>query len=513
MTEHFIQQNRRANLSTSLGMDVLVLLRFEGSEEMSASFEWRVEALSTHADLDLNQILGTHSTVEIETIESVRHFDGIVSEAVWRGIGDNGHRYDLVLRPWLHVASLRRNQRIFHNKNVQEILDEIFNEYAELGSPLYEFVLQSSYPTLEYTVQYGESDAAFAMRLMERFGLSWHFEHTPDNHKLVITDAAESFGDVPGGSRPYFGVDRYHRADEEHFRSWKRTSRMRTGAVKLTEYNFKTPDADQLNLLAAPELHDQSSREAFEWPGDYLDKTTGEGVVERRLEGEQHTRNMIHAMGDIAALGPGLRISPTGDELPEATGLPFICTKANHRYTAQAYGTGAFGSTEEGYTGGYVLVPEDIPIRPATRTRRPIIHGPQTAMVVGEGEIDCDEFGRILVRFHWDLEDAYSMRCRVSQNWAGKGWGGMVIPRIGMEVVVEFLEGDPDKPLVTGCVYNGYNTVPYTLDTHKTRSTFKTDTHTGEGYNELRFEDQKDLEEIFIQAQKYFNAYIKDNET
>ena len=147
-------------------------------------------------------------------------------------------------------------------------------------------------------------------------------------------------------------------------------------------------------------------------------------------------------------------------------------------------------------------MPVTAPLAPDRKTPVPVVQGPQTAVVVGDGEIDCDEFGRILVRFHWDLDGDYSMRCRVSQNWASKGWGGMVIPRIGMEVVVEFLEGDPDKPLVTGCVYNGRNDPPYPLPAHKTKSVFKTDTHQGSGFNELTFEDEKEEELIYMHGQK-----------
>jgi len=150
---------------------------------------------------------------------------------------------------------------------------------------------------------------------------------------------------------------------------------------------------------------------------------------------------------------------------------------------------------------------------PERKTARADVRGPQTAVVVGEGEIDCDEFGRILLRFHWDLDGAWSMRCRVAQNWSGNGWGGMVIPRVGMEVLVEFLDGDPDKPLVTGCVYNGRNKVPYELPRHKTRSTFRTDTHQGTGFNELRFEDANGEEEIYVHAQKDRNTVIENDDT
>jgi type VI secretion system secreted protein VgrG len=188
-----------------------------------------------------------------------------------------------------------------------------------------------------------------------------------------------------------------------------------------------------------------------------------------------------------------------------------------HDYTAEGYVTGSTVAAQDSHTGRYVLMPASSPLAPEKKTPVPTVQGPQTAVVVGEGEIDCDEFGRILVRFHWDLAGAHSMRCRVSQNWASQGWGGMVIPRIGMEVMVDFLDGDPDKPLVTGCVYNGKNTVPYDLPAHKTRSTFRTNSHDGKGtatgFNELRFEDQAGEEEIFVHAQKDRNEKTLHNHT
>jgi type VI secretion system secreted protein VgrG len=162
-----------------------------------------------------------------------------------------------------------------------------------------------------------------------------------------------------------------------------------------------------------------------------------------------------------------------------------------------------------------VLIPDDAPFRPERRTAGPRVEGPETAVVVGEGEIDCDEHGRILCRFHWDLDGAHTMRVRVSQNWASQGWGGIVIPRIGMEVIVEHLRGDPDKPIVTGCVYNGRNKPPYELPKHKTRSTFRTDSHQSNynGFNEFRFEDQTRSEEVFLRAQKDLNIKTKHNRT
>ncbi|QUJ78137.1 type VI secretion system tip protein VgrG [Sulfitobacter albidus] len=502
MNVPFIQENRRARLTTSLAINTLVLLRMDGHEELSGDFTWTVEALSADPDVDLNALLGTHATIEMDVAGGQRYFDGIVTAAQWCGMDENGNRYDIVLRPWLHVAGLRRNQRIFHRMSVDQILKELLGVYAELGNPHLELELTDDYPTLEYTVQYNESDADFARRQMERFGITWHWVHENGNHKLVLTDRVSQQPDVSGGNRPYYGVEGYHMHDEEHFDGFRGGSRLTTGAVRLTEYNFKSPHAAQEVDQVGEATHAQGQIESFDWPGDYLKQSEGRGVVNTRVQAETGQAIRYLAKGDVASLGAGWCVTPTGDTIPGVTGQRMLCLRAQHIYRAQAYGSGDAKGGEEAYEGSYVLMPDTAPMRPERRTRVPLVHGPQTAVVVGSGEIDCDEYGRILVQFHWDLDGAYSMRCRVSQNWAGRGWGGMVIPRIGMEVVVEFLEGDPDKPLVTGCVYNGANPVPYDLPANKTRSTFKTDTHEGSGFNELMFEDLRDEELIYMHGQK-----------
>ncbi|MFC3569144.1 type VI secretion system Vgr family protein, partial [Paracoccus simplex] len=295
-----------------------------------------------------------------------------------------------------------------------------------------------------------------------------------------------------------------------HFWDWSPERNLTTGAIRLTDYNFKKPDqameADRLGDAA----HAQGQIESFDYPGDYPAQDVGKLVAGLRTSQERGADRRNRAVGDCASLRAGRRVTLAGDPVP-GTGETYLCLSASHHFVSEAYGSGGSGSDGYAFTGSYALMPDTAPMVPPRRTAVPVVHGPQTAMVVGEGEIDCDEFGRILVRFHWDLAGAHSMRCRVSQNWAGAGWGGMVIPRIGMEVVVEFLEGDPDKPIVTGCVYNGRNQVPYPLPANKTVSTFKSDTHQGDGYNELRFEDEKGEEEVFIHAQRDMNSKVERN--
>ncbi|WP_162618942.1 type VI secretion system Vgr family protein, partial [Tritonibacter mobilis] len=391
----FTQDARLGRLTTVLGSDALVLLRMDGTEELSGDFEWRVEALSTQNTLDLSALLGTHATVEINHAQGVRAFDGIVCEAEQRGAFENGFRYDLTLRPWLHVASLRRNMRIFHNKTVIEIVQEVLSSYAALGNPHLEVRVMDDYPVLEYTVQYGESDADFIRRQLERFGITWSWRHEAGSHTLLLTDAAISLPEVPGSSRPYFGVAGYHRNEEEHFRHWSATERITTGAVRLTEYNFKIPTSAQEVDQLSDASHPSGDIESYDWPGDYLNQGEGRGVVSRRLEAERGQAPRHRAEGDVVSLGAGWRVTLAGDDVPNATGRTFVCLKATHQFRAQAYGSGSAGADDAPYEGAYVLTPDDAPFRPERRAVGPRVQGPETAVVVGEGEIDCDEHGRI----------------------------------------------------------------------------------------------------------------------
>ena len=506
MATQLTQDGRAGKLTTVLGPDELVLSEFHGGDYVNRLFEYRVAALSSSNDVDLEALIGTHATVEMAAQFGDHVFDGIVTQARWAGEVSDSQKYELTLRPWLWVAGRRRNQRIFHEKSVKEILQELFEAYSGMGSPHLSMRLVQNYPILEYTVQYRESDMAFACRLMERFGINFHFTHDIDSHTLVLTDSVEDHDDVPGEQRPFHAGENSTATADEHFWQWTPERNLTTGAMRLTDFNFKTPTASMEVDRVGDAGYEQGQIEAYDYPGDYLAGGDGRTVVATRLEQERGQDVRHYAAGNCMGLGGGMIVELSGDEINGCTGETYICLEAIHAFSAGDYASGA--EAESHYTGHYTLAPTSVALRPVRKTPVPVIHGPQTAMVVGEGEIDCDEFGRILVQFHWDLPGDISMRCRVSQNWASKGWGGMVIPRIGMEVVVEFLEGDPDKPLVTGCVYNGRNTVPYDLPANKTVSTFKSDTHGGEGFNEIRFEDESGREEIYVHGQKDRNEDI-----
>ena len=510
MNAPFKQTERLGRLTTNLGPDVLSLLRFDGSDHLNDLFEYRVEALATRDDLDFDALIGTHATVEVEAHDEMRPFDGIVTSARWAGVGENGHRYDLTLRPWFWLAGRRRNQRIFHNKTVIEILQELLSDYAGLSDPALEISLSKDYPSLEYTVQYRESDLDFARRQMERHGISFHFKHAMGSHTLVLTDDVLAHEEI--GSRPFKRYDGHHQYEQEHFWDWAPERNITTGAIRLTDYNFKKPTAAMEADRLGDARHAQGQIESFDYPGDYLAQDVGKLVAGLRTEQERGADRRNRAVGDCVSLGAGMRVMLSGDRVP-GTGETYLCLSASHHFVSEAYGSGGPGSDGYAFTGSYTLMPDTAPMAPPRRTAPAVVQGPQTAEVVGEGEIDYDEYGRILVRFHWDLDNAYSMRCRVSQNWAGAGWGGMVIPRIGMEVLVEFLEGDPDKPVVVGNVFNGKNDAPYPLPAHKTKAIFRSNTHKGTGFNEMTFEDEKGVENMFFHAQKDQTTRILNNRT
>ena len=511
------QDSRTAVITTPLGQNALLLSRFDGTEHVDGVFTYHVDAMAENAEVNPNDLVGTNLTVALSGADlETQYFDGIVTQARQVGVTEGHAKMRITLEPWFALLRHRRNQRIWHEKSVVEILEELFAPYSGFGQPALQLDLNGSYDTLEYTVQYGESDFAFACRMMERFGISYYFTHAEGSHTMVLNDTMTNYPDI--GERSFLSN---RDARGEHFWDWQRENNMTTGAGRLMDYNFKTPNAmmevDNTGLAE----YQNGEIESYDYPGGYLsangDGPCGNDVVMLRVEQARAADDRHRAAGDIVTLRAGSRVTLTGQANPGVVDQGYLCLLAHHAYSAGNQDSTSRARSGDGGThhASYVLTNAILEYRPPMRTPRARVQGIQTAFVVGpEGEeIHCDEYGRIKVRFHWDLNGDWSMWCRVSQNWSGNGWGGMVIPRIGMEVVVDFLEGDPDKPLVTGCVYNGRSAVPYELPNFKTRSTFKTDTHQGEGFNELRFEDLNGEEEIFIHAQKDFNAKIENNAT
>jgi len=510
MPQDIIEQSgRMGKLHSPFAFNTLGLLRFDGMDGVNECFEYHVEAAAMEPNLDLDNLLGSHMTVELETLKGEpEFFDGIVTECSWSGDGDTGNAYRFTLRPWFWLMSKKFNNKIFQEKSIEQIIQEVFQDFNSDSAGGLVNRLSGNYPRQEYIVQFAESDFTFLTRLMERYGINYHFEHDMGVHRLVISDTADGFSSV--GTRRYVGAEGQHVQFEEHFWEWTPHRRLTTGKVTLTDYNFKTPSASMEAHQNGDAAHENGMIESYEYPGVYLD--TREGKDYARLRTEQYRARDKHhiATGDTLSLRSGMRVILGGEHENYAlVGQEFICTRAMHSFYTGGYRSGSAAGSEHVYVGNYEFAPGNVPYAPERKTPEKRMTGPQTALVTGAGgeEIDVDEFGRIVCQFYWDRlgkkDENSSMRIRVMQPWAGAGWGTLFIPRIGMEVVVEFINGDPNLPVVTGCVYNDENMPPYEQPGDKNWNGIKSNSTTGGGgYNELVFNDTKG-DELFRQHAQY----------
>ena len=510
MSSLMTQDKRAAELITPLGKDKIALTRFDGSEGLSELFEYRIEGLSADENINFDDAIGKNCTLKMNTLGGdVRHFDGILVEAQWLGVSLDAYAYRLVLRPWLWMLSQQSDSFIFSEKTAPEIISDIFGKH---GFAKFSNKLSRTYPKMEYTVQYRESDMAFVCRLMEQHGISYYFEHSEGEHTLNLCDETSSYDNIPGGERDYIPVSGHYRREKEHFFHWMPERRFTTGKVTYKDYDFKEPSKDLKADKTGSNQYVNGELEHYDYPGKYVVKSVGSDYADVRLNQKLSQDGRFIAAGDCISCFPGclmtLKDHPNGEQNTE-----YLAVRCIHTYLSEAFRTGAVADSDVSYQGNYEFVISSKPFAPALVTEKPFVQGPQTGKVVGEGEIDVDEHGRILVLFHWVRNSAKSRRCRLSQVWAGKNWGGIYIPRVGMEVIVEFLEGDPDQPIVIGTVYNGDNKPPYELPGKKNQAGVKSNSTTGGGgYNEFMFDDTKGKEYIRTQAEKDFNTLIKNDE-
>ncbi len=511
MSSIMTQDSRAAKLITPLGKDKIVLTRFDGSEGLSELFEYRIEGLSSDENINFDDAIGKNCTLVMNTIGGgERCFDGILVEAQWLGVSLDAYAYRLVLRPWLWMLSQQTDSFIFSEMNAPDIIAQIFGKH---GFAKFTNKLSRSYPTMEYTVQYRESDMAFVCRLMEQHGISYYFEHAEDEHTLVLCDATSSYATIPDGSRPYIPVSGHHRRKTEHFFHWMPERRFTSGKVTYQDYDFKSPSKDLKAEKTGDSQYENNKLEIYDYPGKYVEKSDGNDYADVRLKQSMAQDERYIGSGDCISCFPGCLMT-LEDHPNDAQNKEYLAVRCIHTYLSDAYRTGAVVDSDVSYQGNYEFLRSDKQFSPPIVTEKPFVHGPQTGKVVGEGEIDVDEHGRILVLFHWVRNGAKSRRCRLSQVWAGKQWGGIYIPRIGMEVIVEFLEGDPDQPIVIGTVYNGDNKPPYDLPAEKNLAGIKSNsTLGGGGYNEYVFDDTKGEELVRQQAEKNMDTLVKNDET
>lgn len=511
------QDKRIGEFTTPLGKDELVLTRFFGTEGLGELFEYAVEAISETENINFDGAIGRSCSLKLKAHDRPdRIFNGIMVNAQWLGASGIYYHYRIVLRPWFWLCDQKADCRIFLNKSVTDIIQEVFSKG---GFNDFELRTTNTYDKIEYCVQYRETDFAFVSRLMEQFGIYYFFEHSESKHMMIIADSPSSHKTIPGHATiPYIALGGADQRIEEHIYRWASERRFRTGTIELNDYDYLNPKKNLKTSEEATESYTRSKLKVYDFPGKYDDEGKGKKFAKIRLDGEQALDHRRHSTGDAPGLYPGgvvtLEKHPTKDENRE-----YLVVRANHSFSTEAYRTGGGAGGDEAYFGNYEFLPKKQPFRSLMVTPKPKIHGIQTAKVIGNKgeeneEISTDAHGRIWVQFFWDHEKSISCPIRIAQVWAGKKWGGIFIPRVGMEVVVEFLEGDPDRPLVTGCVYNGDYKVPYDLPDNKTQAGLKSDSSKGHGgYNEFMFEDQKGSEKIRMHAEKDHEVTIRNSET
>lgn len=511
MASPYGQQDRIASFKSPLGDDELAVMAFTGAEGLSELFEFQLDVANSKKEiLDFNDAIGKHGTLTVRSWGGrVREFDGILTEARLVSAEATGNIYRIVLRPWLWLLSRQTNSLIFHEMTARQIIAEIFAKHGGFS----DFVdkCQQNHPVLEYCAQYRESDMDFVCRLMEQHGISYHFEHQKGAHKLVMGDGVSAYGQVEGQSRPFVPVVSQHWRETEHLATWLPERKFTTGKVMLRDYDFKKPPANMDADASGDAAYAHAQLEDYDYPGRYVEPSDGRDYAKVRLDMHRAEDQRYFAEGDSVSLAPGYLVDLT-DHPDGAQNAQYLILRCRHAFRGLAYRSGGQGGGPA-YVGEYEFMRSDKQFAPAMVTAKPVVQGPQTAVVVGSGDIDCDEWGRILVKFHWDRKYDQSRRVRVAQVWASRRWGAIFTPRVDMEVIVEFLEGDPDQPIVTGCVYNETNKPPYDLPDEKNISGWKSlSTPSGGGYNEFVMDDTTGAELVRLHAAHDLDSTVEHDE-
>jgi type VI secretion system secreted protein VgrG len=511
---------RLVDSTTPLGA-ALWFREMSGSEALSGLFDFDIKFHSKQSGLSAKAMLGKDITLKVETEggKGVRHFNGICTRFGSGGREGEHLVYTAKIRPWLWLAGKRSDCKIFQFKKVPDIISEVLGRYGFALS----LKIKKTYREWDYCVQYQETDLNFVMRLMEHEGIYFYFEHQEGSHTLVLADDASCHSALPGKSSiKYLGVDAAAVADEEHFNSWQVLEEVHSGEYITDDYDFTNPRADLKTKRKNPMGHTQDGWERYMWPGGYVKVGDGETYTGVRLESLESEYERTQGQTTVRTMATGylfnLERCPRADQNREY--LAIASTYYFRNNTRMSSGGGGGGDST-----WQILVtaqPTSLPYRPQHNTPKPLTHGPQTAVVVGPPgeEIYTDKYGRVKVQFFWEQvkkkNETSSCWIRVSHPWAGEKWGFVHIPRIGQEVIVDFLGGDPDYPVITGRVYNADQMPPYALPDNKTASGIKSRSTKGGGptdFNEIRMEDLKGKEQLYVHAQRNLDTVVEANES
>ncbi|CAA9889676.1 Rhs-family protein [Candidatus Methylobacter favarea] len=509
------QEHREIEITTPLGKDVLLLRNMTVTEELGRLFIIDLE-LNSSKHIRFEDLLGQMVSLRLNIAGGKRFFNGYVgsiSQALDRG---RYAVYRATVHPRIWFLTRQSNCRIFQQQTVPDIVKDIFKKigYTDIKDNL-----RGSYRTLDYCVQYRETDFNFISRLFEQEGIYYYFIHEENKHTLVLADDYTSHEPIPGYKEIPFYRPNDRAAQEQCISSWYLSKQIQPGVYALNEYDFIKPKADLAVNSSISQGHSESEHEIYDYPGEYVEKGDGNNYAQKRIE-ELHTRyEQVQGNSMVRGLLCGglfkLAEYPREDQNRE-----YLVCSVSHSIRVESFEASGEGGTH--YTNSFTVIDSKTPFRPARITPKPIVQGPQTAKVVGPAgdEIYTDEHGRVKLQFHWDRygksNENSSCWVRVSQLWAGKTWGGIHIPRIGQEVIVEFLEGDPDQPIITGRVYNGDQTPPYALPANKTQSGIKSRSSqggSGANFNEIRMEDKKGAEQLYIHAEKNQDNIVENDET
>ena len=486
----------------------LRVVRFHGTEGLSELFELDIVFASEDNALAFDDVVGKKAllTFAAPTEDQPRWVHGLVARLEVLDFGKKLSSYRITVVPRVWKLQHRRDNRIFQDLTAPQVIKKVLDGAGLASGDDYRIDLQGTYVKRDYCVQYRESDWEFVCRLLEEEGVEFFFEHAEDKHVLVLNDTSANHNPIPDPTlafRPAQGALGGHVDQATFVTRFNVTQEIRAGKVTLRDWSFEKPG---LLLEGTRTAKEHTDLELYDYPGEYNTPADGGALSKIRVEEQQTPRLTGHGESSCSRMTPGMLF--TLEEHPrEAFNRQYLLTRVEHRGIDPSMGG---GRSEEGeYANRFEVIASDVPFRPARVTRRPVIRGVQTAIVVGPAgeEIYTDAHGRVKVQFHWDRlgkkDDKSSCWIRVSQLWAGEAWGAMFIPRINQEVVVSFEEGDPDRPLIVGRLYHGTNVPPYALPGEKTKSTIKSNSSPGgEGSNELRFEDKKGSEEIYLHAQK-----------
>jgi type VI secretion system secreted protein VgrG len=499
-------------ITTPLGDDVLLFHGMHTREELSRLSGYELDLLSPKGDVDLDEILGKNVTIKVALPDDkTRYFNGYVTRFAQTGVYGRYHRYGATVRPWLWFLTRTADCRIFQAMTVPEIVKAVFADHAAAD---FAVELTGTYRKWTYCVQYRETDFNFVSRLMEHEGIYYYFRHTDGHDTLVLTDSTSKHTASDGYAEiPFVAREQLVRPELEHIDSWDFAREIQPGVYVHDDYDLDRPSVELKTRKVLSRTYTPSDYELFDYPGLYVQKADGEQYAGVRIDEFGAQFEVAHATTNARGIHVGSLF--TLEEFPRADqNREHLIVAASHDLEFSGYEAMPGGAGTH-YRCGFTAMSTAQQFRPRRSTPKPFVQGPQTAVVVGPAgdEIYTDKYGRVKVQFHWDRygkkDENSSCWIRVGQPWAGKAWGTVSTPRIGHEVIVDFLEGDPDQPIIVGSVHNAENMPPHTAHV----SGIKSNTHKGRGYNQMTMDDTAGKEQITIHAQYDMNTTIEHSET